>query len=234
MPSNICAVCWKEGGSACIRCKSCHYCSKECQKNDWKSHKLLCHLVAAEPERPSPSHIRAIHFPDNKPTPELIWVPCIENKETPEEPNIPHYEVTQALIGKKYPVVMKKVDWKDCQKKPTPRAIEIYHRDTFLIDGSPPTASLEAASGLHGQAKFGWRGPLVVFAISVEEGPAEYDIIRYVDATLADFRSVIHHSLHYENKPEKPRPIDPEILELAKAMGFGTVICSGDPPRRRG
>ncbi|OTA69651.1 hypothetical protein K449DRAFT_98699 [Hypoxylon sp. EC38] len=233
MPSNICAVCWKEGASACTRCKSCHYCSKECQKNDWKSHRLLCHLVATEPERPMPTHIRAIYFPDNKPTPEIIWVPCIQNREIVEEPNVPCYEVQRDLIGEKYFMDVKRVDWEDCQKKPTPRVIEICHRNSFLIDGSPPTASLEAAVSHHGRAKFGWRGPLIVFAISVEDGPEEYDINRYVDATLADFRSAIHHSIHYENKPTKPRPVDPEILALAKAMGFGTVFCHGDPPRLR-
>ncbi|KAI1415847.1 hypothetical protein F5Y13DRAFT_138930 [Hypoxylon sp. FL1857] len=233
MSSQLCAVCWKEGGSACAACKSCHYCSKACQKRDWKSHKLLCHLIVAESERPSPSHIRALYFPDDKPNPELVWIPCIENSEIPEEPNVPRSEVTMDLIGRKAGMGVKRVDWNDFRKKPTPRTIEICHRDTFLIDESPPTASLEAAVSHHGQAKFGWRGPLVVFAVSVEEGPDDDPINRYVDATLADFRSVIHHSLHYENKVEE---IKPDILALARAMGIGMVMSSGNPqqaPRRR-
>ncbi|KAI1143256.1 hypothetical protein F5Y05DRAFT_147566 [Hypoxylon sp. FL0543] len=223
MSSTQCAVCWKEGASRCSTCKSCSYCSKECQKNDWKSHKLLCHLVAAEPERPSPSHIRAIHFPVTKPTPELVWIPCVENDEIPEEPNFPRLEAMKDLLGNKFPVGVKRVDWDKSGKKPTPRPIEIYHRDTFLVDESPPTTSLEAAMRHHGQAKFGWRGPLIVVAVSVEEGPDEEPINRYVDATLADFRSTIHHSLHYGNKVEEADKIDPEMVELARAMGFGTI-----------
>jgi len=26
----------------CTRCKFLHYCSKNCQKEDWKDHKLVC------------------------------------------------------------------------------------------------------------------------------------------------------------------------------------------------
>jgi len=42
-----------DGGSTvkfeiCSRCKIAGYCSRECQKNDWKSHKVLCATVSAE------------------------------------------------------------------------------------------------------------------------------------------------------------------------------------------
>jgi len=40
----ICSSCGKEevGMRCCGRCKSLYYCSKECQKEDWISHKRLC------------------------------------------------------------------------------------------------------------------------------------------------------------------------------------------------
>lgn len=41
---NPCKVCWKtnENMQICSACKSVHYCSKDCQKLDWKSHKTAC------------------------------------------------------------------------------------------------------------------------------------------------------------------------------------------------
>ena len=40
-----CRSCGKEGGLACSRCKRVRYCSKECQRADWKGHKKDCGSV---------------------------------------------------------------------------------------------------------------------------------------------------------------------------------------------
>ena len=40
-----CETCKKPASSQCARCNSVHYCSKECQKSDWKRHKLYCEPV---------------------------------------------------------------------------------------------------------------------------------------------------------------------------------------------
>jgi len=37
-----CGVCGKPSTSKCSMCKSVYYCSKLCQKRDWKSHKKVC------------------------------------------------------------------------------------------------------------------------------------------------------------------------------------------------
>jgi hypothetical protein len=44
---HLCRACSKEPEEgekllACSRCKTAHYCSKECQKSDWKTHKQIC------------------------------------------------------------------------------------------------------------------------------------------------------------------------------------------------
>ena len=40
---HLCAGCNATGKMhACSRCKSVHYCSKECQKREWRAHKLVC------------------------------------------------------------------------------------------------------------------------------------------------------------------------------------------------
>jgi hypothetical protein len=37
-----CRVCLKEPAKKCAACKDVSYCSKECQKFDWKEHKEVC------------------------------------------------------------------------------------------------------------------------------------------------------------------------------------------------
>lgn len=37
-----CALCGERGSAWCSRCKSTWYCSKDCQKLDWKEHKKVC------------------------------------------------------------------------------------------------------------------------------------------------------------------------------------------------
>jgi hypothetical protein len=39
-----CAKCGKKGGKKCGKCQQVYYCSKECQAQDWKSHKAFCKL----------------------------------------------------------------------------------------------------------------------------------------------------------------------------------------------
>jgi hypothetical protein len=54
-----CAKCSKDksdsgqGLKRCGRCKLAHYCSRECQKADWKNHKTLCGSTGDSPSPPS-------------------------------------------------------------------------------------------------------------------------------------------------------------------------------------
>ena len=45
MPASVCVICLQEGSKTCSQCHSEHYCSKECQKTDWKNHKRICKQV---------------------------------------------------------------------------------------------------------------------------------------------------------------------------------------------
>lgn len=42
----ICTTCGKNQKKMdkCSRCRDVYYCSKECQKSDWKSHKITCNM----------------------------------------------------------------------------------------------------------------------------------------------------------------------------------------------
>jgi len=45
MTSNSLCICHKKGTSICSGCKTVYYCSMECQKQDWKKHKVQCNKI---------------------------------------------------------------------------------------------------------------------------------------------------------------------------------------------
>ncbi|KAI1779536.1 hypothetical protein F4818DRAFT_144312 [Hypoxylon cercidicola] len=232
MSLNKCAVCWKEDGKLCVGCKSCCYCSKHCQKSDWKSHKLLCRAIATEEARPTPSHVRAIYFPEDKPAPELVWIQYTPENEVPNDPGLLERPLLQRLLmrNEKDHLDLTKITWNHRLKQHSSRMIEFHFRDNFYNDGSQVTASIKAAVEPHGTEKRYWRGPLLVAAISIEKA-SEADTVldgatlQYTDATLADFRSIIDHSLCYERQKMRP-----DLQAALSHFGFQGLDLGGAIP----
>ncbi|KAI1381998.1 hypothetical protein F4677DRAFT_400513 [Hypoxylon crocopeplum] len=234
MSSNKCAVCWKEGGRACVVCKSCWYCSKKCQKDDWKSHKLLCKAIADEPDRPSPSHVRAIYFPEDKPTPVPIWINCSPNEEVPGDAGFLDIALIRGLVSKageyeEY-LGLEKVNRDNSRNRTFPRILEYHFRDNFYNDGSPRTASFQASVRPHGEDKRDWRGSLVVLTI-ITEGTGELFeglSLRYTDVTLGDFRNMIDHALGYVRRTAE----DYQAVLQAAGLGSSSIVLDlgGSPP----
>ena len=50
MSLETCSVCSKEASKKCSKCKLQFYCSKQCQKEDWKNHKAICKEVSKAAE----------------------------------------------------------------------------------------------------------------------------------------------------------------------------------------
>lgn len=59
----LCAMCSLRGPNTCMGCGSIHYCSVDCQKQDWPVHKILCKTFKNFPTPLDPKTFRAINFP---------------------------------------------------------------------------------------------------------------------------------------------------------------------------
>ena len=72
---DVCAVCRKKSSSSCSKCHAASYCSKECQRTDWKVHKMFCSL-GPWPKAPKGEEqsVQAFLFPAQGTTPALVRV----------------------------------------------------------------------------------------------------------------------------------------------------------------
>lgn len=197
-----CVICGTTPGKPDTRCGSCNYCSKKCQEADWPSHKLLCKEYFQQSHRPNTMHHRAILFKQDQTRPSLTWVEC----ETEREPGIGPRENPKValLLGEDDPCIDRRLVQKNTLRdKSLSHTIEVIFRDTFLIDGSRPNRSIEAAIGASGSLTHRWRGPgLVMHKLGLGTDPRYYG-----DITLEDYRHVLDYFIAYADdsvrEPEK-------------------------------
>jgi hypothetical protein len=79
---SLCTMCLKPGENVCGGCEQARYCSTECQRADWPTHKKLCKAFkASDAPRPSPSHRRALYLSFETNKTDLVWVDCNEPPE---------------------------------------------------------------------------------------------------------------------------------------------------------
>lgn len=76
----LCSTCKEEGASRC-GAYGVRYCSTNCQKQDWKRHKLACKAFSKwdYSTRPSEDHFLALLFPTDRDGPELLWCRLTDN-----------------------------------------------------------------------------------------------------------------------------------------------------------
>ncbi|KAK7534904.1 uncharacterized protein J3D65DRAFT_428085 [Phyllosticta citribraziliensis] len=193
---HCCAMCGKQKARQCKRCKGIRYCSNECQKADWPTHKLLCETFSEfnDSTRPSTDHIRGFLLHDDREKPDLIWLHCPRG-EHPREDGVQH-ENWKARIG-------------ESQLGEPSSTLQIHHnprldillsnniwlvwRANFFAEGSKPNRCVGAITDSY--EFYDWRGPLVMYST---HGLKDDDQCRDLD--MADFRHVVDFLSIYRSK----------------------------------
>ncbi|KAF1812294.1 hypothetical protein P152DRAFT_378512, partial [Eremomyces bilateralis CBS 781.70] len=93
--------------------------------------------------RPSDEHFRGILFPVDDKKPRLIWLHCKWRVDNDDHSRY-QYPETASLLGADYIRTPKLVQYNPVLKRQLSDTMRIYHRDTFLIDGSKSNNSIAA------------------------------------------------------------------------------------------
>ena len=202
MAPKACAECNRElptstsGQSPLCVCSAClriSYCSRECQRADWKYHKKICSLygqfLSSNP-RPSPTHRLALLFPVDADLPRLTWIGFIT--ASPEALESPLYE---PHLGSVLPVIsfvttQLRLAYRSEQRFKLDNSVMMFKRVRADEDGSASNQSVGHVmkDNLVGEHK----GPILVFsAKSNGSFPGSYLDFQPPDLrVLTDFFSV--------------------------------------------
>lgn len=222
MEASRCIICNKADVQACSSCKAVKYCSKSCQKADWKSHKLLCKAFTEQPPRPSPSHYRAIFFDPAGTGPQLVWIthgryttPVIEGPAAAVWPDLEKdshcmekaWVIRNPRTGLPLPV-MRMCCWEDFHRLPVNKsvlhAIKHYTDDPDLL----------------------LRGPILVY-LKYEREACRSTYYPTKDVTLEHLRHIIDYIVWYRGTYQHiPSPTPPnagsirgENYSIREALG---------------
>jgi hypothetical protein len=201
-PIHHCVMCNKTGTLRCSRCERQWFCGKQCQKEDWPVHKLLCGQRKSFESRPTGDSRRAILFSESQPTVEFIWV-ALEYDPKDEEyfghPKLEAYHGdTGSTLSLNYNVV---------RNRHLHGHLDIRHRDTLLTDGSKLNQGIIMVT--KGKAEHTWAGPIIAMKYSPED---------YVDIDMGDFRDVVDYFVPCN-------PTAPKSQRVVKAV---RINCLGD------
>ncbi|PYH91590.1 hypothetical protein BO71DRAFT_486109 [Aspergillus ellipticus CBS 707.79] len=207
------------------------YCSAECQRKDFSSHKLLCAQFSALPARPSPNHKRAILFPAEEAKPRMIWVQCKTQtydgdtwQEIDYQPHLGPRNLARGSYrfqhnprrGRNFGSGF--VTWEGTNEG---YCVSLSFRDRYLTDGSVDNMSIANSVRSSGPTHHPYRGPMV----AVRELPDQ----NFGDITLSDFRHLINYLVTYGSKEEPENVLNFDDL-LRK--GPESVPRDKTPPKK--
>lgn len=213
-----CTLCDKQDAKFCSRCKCILYCSKECQKADWSTHKLLCASFPtfATSNRPTADHYRAVLFDPDKAKPEFVWLPCEWLQGDDGEADYQMLKTNTFIGGDTFPR-HEPIQYNPRLEKTLPNTIFITYRDTFLIDGSRPNRSVASIHATQPGEYHSWSGPIIAYA---KEGTS-FDPPVCRDFDTIDFRHLADFFLSYGYTPPKAQ------ASVQRVKGV-RINCLGD------
>ncbi|MCJ1282043.1 hypothetical protein MMC26_001366 [Xylographa opegraphella] len=175
------------------------YCSRACQKEDWKVHKLLCSTFAAFETPQEYSHKRAILFQQDAEHPQFVWIETGRTDEgyDMELKKLLHLPGEQSETTASDLVKLNRINLS--RQRPLRHNITLMCRDDFFKDGSIPNKSIIGST--KGMMKYDWRGPILAVAQEVNSMPEP----PYDDLTLHDFRDIVDYFLTYDGTRTAPK-----------------------------
>lgn len=208
-------MCGKVDWRKCTRCKNIIYCSTDCQKADWKTHKLLCQTYSKFNfrTRPSPFHLLAILLPENDTKPKLIWINCPMFGEGNRFGSRSYRLAdTEPLLGA--PMSNACIEYNPRLDMELTETLRFDFRENFLSDGSGINQCVRAMTDAGTPAY--WRGPIIVYIMGGEGNSSA----GMTDMALSDFRHVVDYFNHFRDKNQETK-LSNELLETQ--FGFKTM-----------
>lgn len=206
--TQLCAVCSKPAPLKCSSCKSIHYCDTDCQKEDFKVHKIICKVYSEFDmnTRPSPNHHLAFVFPEGaassditttqevKMKPKLVWIESTYSEE--DECYFPvNQQVSDAMRDGKY-IIKGLCGFLDNKSQPTPQdQFMLLWSDDFFQNGLTPRNPIIDKLVIGSR----WRGPVLF-----QTGFGSYaQPTKYCDMSVRDMKRIAKFFKEYPLK--RPR-----------------------------
>jgi hypothetical protein len=223
----LCTLCDQGNAQFCGRCKSACYCSKECQKADWSTHKLLCTAFSKfdVSGRPTDEHVRAVLFPVNKQKPQLIWLHCKwhtgDYGGDSDEWQFPNRDTLKVFLGPDTYLKQLPVTYNSMLKRGLRNTVNICYRDTFFEDGSVVNSSVAAITTTKPGQYHEWRGAVIAYG----KRGSGMEPHACKDLDMSDFRHITDYFLSYCCKSTSSN-LEPDI-NFMHVKGV-KINCIGD------
>lgn len=224
-PLGRCIVCNEPGSQHCKQCKDACYCSQNCQRNDWPTHKLICEVYAKFDFASRPDgHILALSLSIDSEKPQMVWLDCDWRM-----PGGYQAVTVDHLLGPEPASRFELVTHNIILKRELSGTIYIYHRDTYGIDGSKPNESVAAIQATRHGKYYYWCGPL----IAVAHRDSGINPVYCKDFNMADFRHLADHFRSYRFKPcnhsgIKSSPFASDDLMIKTKIKGVRINCAAD------